>query len=67
MLRNIDCPRCGEPLWIDKAADAAWDYLPGSPEMKALFALVAAGAEHVWQCLACGYFEAINGGRVIAA
>ena len=67
MLRNIDCPRCGEPLWIEPAAEAVWDYLPGSVEIKALFGLMSEGVVHVWQCFSCSYFESINGRRVVTA
>ncbi len=66
-LVNIDCPECAEPMWIEAAADACWDYFPGSVEMKQLFALVAERVEWVWQCANCGHFDAIRQGRVTMA
>lgn len=60
-LVNVDCRRCGEPMWIEPTKDALWDFLPGSGEMKQLFGFVRAGIAHVWLCFGCGAFQPVQG------
>lgn len=52
---NPVCSVCGEIMAIDDPAEVAFDWIPGSPEIKRLFRL----AQHrlmVWNCFGCGEF-----------
>jgi len=58
---NIACTICGEPMWIEALREVMYEYFPGSPEVKRLFAWDAEGITHVWQCFDCGHFEPVLG------
>lgn len=52
-MLNPTCP-CGEVMELDDPADAAFQWIPGSPEIHQLFALAARGIV-IWNCMGCGY------------
>jgi len=54
---NPECD-CGETLWLEPTRDQIWMWVPGSPEIRQLFLMDAAGIKLVWVCLGCGFFMA---------
>ena len=53
MPMNPTCD-CGELMERELTAELAFDYVPGSPEIRRVFQLSAAGHLWVWACWNCG-------------
>jgi hypothetical protein len=48
---------CGEDMWLEDISDEIYRWLPGSPEIRRLFAMSAIGLRRVWTCPGgCGKF-----------